>query len=239
MFFHMPEWLTSWFGLFGVVMYLGSYAALQLGLIRGNGYTYALLNIVAAGSVAISLIHAFNLSSLLIQISWIAILVVGVTRVFLMTHLVRFTEEEAHFRETKFPDLAKHQARRFLNLGTWRDLEPGTLLTQFGKPVEALAYISSGQAEAEIDGRVVGGIGPNILVGEFAVLSDDPATATVRVVEPMRVCTIPAERLKRFLPTNTDVELALRKQFVSEARDKIVKRNQDNFRTDAVHTRPT
>ena len=38
-------------GLLGVVLYVGSYAALQTGLLRSNGYAYAAANLVAASLV--------------------------------------------------------------------------------------------------------------------------------------------------------------------------------------------
>ena len=120
----IPESATSAIGLFGVVVCLGSYTLLQLGLVRGTSYTYSILNIIAAGSVGFSLIHAFNMSSLLVQAFWIIISLVGIARVFLLTHLVRFSDEERAFAESKFPDLAPHLMRRFLNIGTWVDLEP-------------------------------------------------------------------------------------------------------------------
>ncbi len=42
-------------GLAGVGVYLGSYAALQSGLLRGSGYAYAFANLVASGLVLTSL----------------------------------------------------------------------------------------------------------------------------------------------------------------------------------------
>lgn len=61
------------FGVCGFLLYIGSFGALQLRLIDGNGVAYTLLNIAAAALVLISLIHDFNLASALIQISWVAI----------------------------------------------------------------------------------------------------------------------------------------------------------------------
>lgn len=58
--------LFDWAGFVGLAAYLGSYAALQLGFLNGQGYPYALLNTLAAACVLLSLIEAFNLSSALI-----------------------------------------------------------------------------------------------------------------------------------------------------------------------------
>lgn len=64
-------------GLMGFLAYLGSFAALQMKLLDGNGVRYAALNILAACLVLISLTEAFNLASALIQISWILIGICG------------------------------------------------------------------------------------------------------------------------------------------------------------------
>jgi hypothetical protein len=53
-------------GIAGVALYLGSYAALQVGLLRGQSYAYASINLAAASCVLISLTQNFNLSSALI-----------------------------------------------------------------------------------------------------------------------------------------------------------------------------
>ena len=57
-------------GYGGVAFYLGSYGLLQLGVLRGNSYTYAALNLLAAALVLVSLFRNWNLFSAIIQISW-------------------------------------------------------------------------------------------------------------------------------------------------------------------------
>lgn len=64
-------------GVCGFLLYIGSFGALQLRLIDGNGALYTLLNIAAAALVLISLVYDFNLASALIQVSWVGIGVVG------------------------------------------------------------------------------------------------------------------------------------------------------------------
>ncbi len=65
-------------GLIGFVAYIGSFAALQTKRLDGNGAAYCLLNILAAALVLVSLAEDFNLASILIQVSWIGIGVVGI-----------------------------------------------------------------------------------------------------------------------------------------------------------------
>ena len=43
-----PPAAFDWAGYLGVALYIGAYAALQGGIIRGRGYAYAACNLVAA-----------------------------------------------------------------------------------------------------------------------------------------------------------------------------------------------
>ena len=74
--FTMEE-IVHFIGIFGAGVYLGSYALLQLGMLKGDSYTYSVLNILAPSCVMISLLTAFNMSSAIIQTSWIIISIVG------------------------------------------------------------------------------------------------------------------------------------------------------------------
>ena len=73
--------LLALVGVAGFVFYMLAYALLQLGKISGQGYCYVILNMLAAILVLISLIHQFNLASLLIQLSWIMISLIGLARI--------------------------------------------------------------------------------------------------------------------------------------------------------------
>lgn len=65
-------------GVLGFFLYLFAFGGVQLELLNGNSATFSVLNVIAASFVAISLIAEFNLSSALIQGSWIAIGLVGI-----------------------------------------------------------------------------------------------------------------------------------------------------------------
>jgi len=78
----LSEQVLELTGVAGFVFYMLSYTLLQLGKISGQCYTYTLLNILAASLVLVSLIHQFNLASALIQVSWIAISIVGIIRIW-------------------------------------------------------------------------------------------------------------------------------------------------------------
>lgn len=67
-------------GLLGVACVLVAFFGLQAGRLRGDALPYQLLNLVGAVAMAISLLYAFNLSSMVIQLAWIAISLYGMVR---------------------------------------------------------------------------------------------------------------------------------------------------------------
>ena len=72
--------VTQVAGIFGFLFYIMGFAGVQLGYIDGNGNTYTLLSLAGASLVLLSLIGAFNLASMLIQISWIIICLTALLR---------------------------------------------------------------------------------------------------------------------------------------------------------------
>ena len=171
-------------GFFGVILFLGAYAALQLGFVRGQGYTYASLNMLAAALVLISMIGAFHLSSAIIQGSWIVLSLVGIARFYILSHMARFSDEEKHLLENAFPNLDKVTSRKLLNLGSWRSAEPNEVLTEIGIPIPYLCFLTEGSASVFVNDRKVADVKSDTYIGDITALSGDPATATVVISEP-------------------------------------------------------
>lgn len=214
-------------GLFGVAVYLGSYALLQLGILRGQSYSYAALNLLAASSVLFSLIPAFNLSSVIIQVSWIVISIAGMSRLYLMTKLARYTEEEAKFVEAQLPDLPRHLAKRLLNAGQWSDIPVGTVITVEGQPIDRLLYLSQGQVEISVNDEVVGYSGEPSFIGELSFAEGGPATATAVVAKPARCFSIDADNLRSFLKRNPEISFALTTSFFTNVKKSFLQREAE------------
>lgn len=70
-------------GVVGFITYITAYALLQAGRLDGNRVGYTLLNLLAASLVLFSLTDQFNLASALIQLSWIAISLWGLSKLLL------------------------------------------------------------------------------------------------------------------------------------------------------------
>ena len=65
-------------GVMGFVVYIFAFGRVQFGWLDGNSAAYSALNVIAASLVGISLFVEFNLSSALIQGSWIVMGLVGI-----------------------------------------------------------------------------------------------------------------------------------------------------------------
>jgi len=211
-------------GLLGVAVYLVSYALLPLGLIRGAGYAYAVMNLLAAAFVLASLTQAFNLASALVQVFWIAISLIGIGRLLWLNHRIRFNAEELALVEDVLPRMPKALARRLLNGGTWADWRPGTEMTQEGRPVTHLHYLLDGAAEVISGGRAVAELSRG-LIGEMNVMARGPASATVRVAQGARVFSISGATLQRLSASDREMSLYIEQHLSEATRRKLIEAN--------------
>lgn len=212
-------------GLVGVVLYIGSYFALQAGWVRGQGYLYAFLNATAAACVLLSLFGHFNLSATIIQVTYIAISLFGIVRFYLLTRRIAFTEEELMVLAMIGPNLSKLQSRRLLDLGSWSIADPGTVLTEQGQPNTHLWFLRYGAAEVSVGGHPVAALGDVSLIGEIACLKRTPASATVTLTKPSRLFAIEAERLNAFMARNEAVRHELEGRFAAQIGEKLIRAN--------------
>lgn len=219
------ELLLDAAGLIGVIVFLGAYAALQTGLIRGSGYLYASLNLCGASLVLLSLVSAFNLSAVITQISWIIISTVGILRTFFLTRAIRFNAEEAALLKAKFPKLPKIAGRRLMNAGSWIEAPAGTVLMTEGAPHGVLIYIASGKAQVHVDGTHVGTVEPGAFLGEMTVLEGTPATATVTLETRARFFRISSAELTRLGRRDQDFQIMLENTLSRDVRQKLVATN--------------
>jgi len=215
-------WLT---GLVGVAFYLGSYAALQSGLIRGSGWVYTVLNLLAASFVLVSLMAEWSMSSALIQISWITISVIGLGRLWLRQRMLRFTQEERHLAETCFATMHGLDARKFLDKGVWMEAPAGYVLTQEGQPVEHLHYIECGGVDVFVGDLKIAHVGMGDFIGEMGCLSHGAASATTKLSEQSRMFRISSDEISRLLRRHPDLLPHLEYAFAHKTRRKLLETN--------------
>ncbi len=213
-------------GFLGAGVYLVAYSLLQAGVLRGQSYTYAFLVIVAASCVAISALHTANAAVLVIQLFYIAISILGITRLFVMSHMLRSTPEERVFVQTHLPDLKPEFVRPLLSRGEWIDVPSDYVFAQQGKPLDSLYFLQDGDAVVDVDGREVGRC-RDCFIGELTVLTGQVASATVTARGPCRVLKFDAARLRRLMRRKPDIKLALMAGFSQATKELLLRRNRD------------
>lgn len=72
--------LAEWIGLAGAAAILAAYLLLQSGRLRGQDWTFLLLNLAGAAGILCSLVFRFNLAATLIESVWFAISAFGIAR---------------------------------------------------------------------------------------------------------------------------------------------------------------
>ncbi len=73
--------LATAIGYLGVVIVLIAYALLASGRLSNNDWRYPVLNIVGTLGIVVSLFEQWNLPSMVSQLVWIAISIVGMMRI--------------------------------------------------------------------------------------------------------------------------------------------------------------
>ena len=84
-----------------------------------------------------------------------------------------------------FSELSKRELKSVAKLMTEVELKEGATLTKQGEPGREFMIISNGTAKVDIDGTTVAHLGPGDFLGELAVISGTPRTATVTATSPM------------------------------------------------------
>lgn len=213
-------------GVMGAFLSLGAYAALQFGVLKGDGYAFPALNLAGSACVLVSLSAWFNPFSAFIEIAWLLLSLFGIARLWYLTRGLTFTDEERRFLEAALPGLSRLTARRFLTAGRWETLPPGTILTREGAPVERLTYIAEGMAQVIHQDTLVAVIPAGLYVGELGILTREPATATVTVTAPTRAFQIDAGALAALVSRHRDLRLSLDAGIGADARHKIISANR-------------
>lgn len=212
-------------GLVGVLFYISSYGLLQLGVIRGSGYVYASMNIVAATLTLISLMNAFNLWSAISQLFFMTFSGIGMIRIWMASRSIKFTEEEKRLIADRLGAFSILDARRFFDAGQWIDAKPGQNLTDQGQVVDGLYYVMNGSVRILVNDKEIAVSGGDTFIGEMSCLAGTPASATARVSAPCRLFFIKRDKLLRIVQKNPVLNEKIRLIFFEEIADKLRENN--------------
>ena len=222
-----PDSFYDFVGLVGVVLGIGSYALLQAGLVRGQTYAYAGMNLLAALFILYSLTDEFNMSSATKQLFMIGISFCGMSRLYLLNRYLRFSQEEHALMSATLPGVSKASARRFFKAGQWTDMKPGELLIKEHEPVQALSYIGKGAFDVTLNGIHLATCRPGSFVGELSWQTKSAATATVVSAGDSRVFSITANVLRNLTIADSELLHALELGLSRDIKSKLMAANEE------------
>ena len=98
-----------------------------------------------------------------------------------------------------FQHCSAEELREVARLTTDCRFEPGAVIVRQGAYGRQAFIIIDGQAEADVDGTVVGTPGRGAVVGELSLLDQRPRVATVVATTPVRALVLSAPEFARLL----------------------------------------
>jgi hypothetical protein len=133
-------------------------------------------------------------------------------------------EDDQRVFITNVMPLARRSAvRRLLGHAKVREVGPGDILTEEGKPVPDLLFVTDGAARVERSGKMVATCSRGDFVGEMSFITGGSASATVVAEKPMRVIAFDREVLKDVLSRNEAVRHAFESSFNRNLAEKLGK----------------
>ena len=211
-------------GVLGACVVLGGYFLLQSGKLRGSDNRYAVVVMVGNLLLLTNLFQAVSLGSMIVQATFVVLSMYGIIRREMAKRKLRFSTADEGLLASLLPDMPRAHARRFLDLGTWSGVTPGTVLMRAGEPVTHLVYLDDAVAEVTVGDLLLARLTRGV-VGELNALSASPSSATVTVTQPGRVFVVSGAALKAQMNRDGDFRHGLEAALNRELGRKLVQSN--------------
>jgi CRP-like cAMP-binding protein len=105
-----------------------------------------------------------------------------------------------------FSRCSKAQLTQIAQLADEIDLPAGKTLTKEGTRGREFFVILEGSAEVRRYGRVIASLGGGDFLGEIALVTDVPRTATVTTTSAVRALVVPTREFRQLLRTSPDIQ---------------------------------
>ena len=106
-----------------------------------------------------------------------------------------------------FEDCSKAELRQIAETADEVDVPAGALLTKEGASGKEFVVIIDGAAEVRRRGRKINELGSGDFLGEIALISGAPRTATVKTTEPTRALVLTAQAFRSLMRRVPSIQL--------------------------------
>jgi CRP/FNR family transcriptional regulator, cyclic AMP receptor protein len=110
-------------------------------------------------------------------------------------------------RTPLFSGCSKSELRELAKTADELDLREGTVLTREGRPGREFFVLIEGTAEVTKKGKKIADLGPGDWLGEIALITDSPRTATVTATSPVDVLVITDRQFRSVVETMPSIAL--------------------------------
>jgi CRP-like cAMP-binding protein len=118
-----------------------------------------------------------------------------------------------------FRDLSKAQLKRLTRASSEVSHPAGKQVATEGEGALAFHYILDGRATVTKNGRELRSLGPGDYFGEISMIDGRPRSATVMVVEPLRVLAIPHQDFEQVIDDDPGFARHLLKNLCARLRE--------------------
>ncbi len=108
-----------------------------------------------------------------------------------------------------FAGCSKSELRELAKTADELDLREGTVLIREGRPGREFFVLIEGTAEVTKNGKKIADLGPGDWLGEIALITDSPRTATVTATSPLDVLVITDRRFRSVVETMPSIALKM------------------------------
>ena len=112
-------------------------------------------------------------------------------------------------RTPLFAGCTKSELRELAKTADELDLREGTVLIREGRPGREFFVLIDGTAEVTKQGKKIADLGPGDWLGEIALITDSPRTATVTATSPVDVLVITDRRFRSVVETMPSIALKM------------------------------
>jgi CRP/FNR family cyclic AMP-dependent transcriptional regulator len=112
-------------------------------------------------------------------------------------------------RTPLFAGCTKSELRELAKTADELDLREGTVLIREGRPGREFFVLIDGTAVVTKQGKKIADLGPGDWLGEIALITDSPRTATVTATSPVDVLVITDRRFRSVVETMPSIALKM------------------------------
>ena len=106
-----------------------------------------------------------------------------------------------------FAGCSKSELRELAKTADELDLRQGTVLTREGRPGREFFVLIEGTGEVSKKGKKIAELGPGDWLGEIALITDSPRTATVTATSPVDVLVVTDRRFRSLVETMPSIAM--------------------------------